>query len=138
MIRFPLRAYDALVEHALDSAPEECCGILTGSREGTTALVEAIHRTANVADAPRTTYDVDPVQQLAIMSEREERGETVLGFYHSHPMGPANPSPTDRERATWPNHTYVIVSLEGAHPFVGAWHLSADGFEPVVVAVESP
>ena len=136
MIAFPVAAYDDLVDHAIDRAPEECCGILTGSRDGSQAHVEAVHRTENVADEPRTTYEVDPVEQLEIMTACEDRGRDVVGFYHSHPAGPGGPSPTDRARATWVDHTHVIVSLDGVHPFVGAWFLTDEGFEPEVVAID--
>ncbi len=137
MITFPTASFDAVVDHAIDCAPGECCGILTGSRDGSQAHVEAVHRTANVADEPRTTYEVDPAQQLEIMTACEDRGRDVVGFYHSHPAGPGRPSPTDRARATWVDHTYVIVSLEAGHPFVGAWFLTDEGFEPEVVSLET-
>jgi len=37
-------------------------------------------------------------------------GQSVLGFYHSHPDHPARPSEYDREHA-WPYYSYVIVAI---------------------------
>lgn len=42
----------------------------------------------------------------------------VVGFY-SHPTGPTAPSETDRDRATWPNRSYVLCAVDG-YPFVGS------------------
>jgi proteasome lid subunit RPN8/RPN11 len=39
-----------------------------------------------------------------------ERDMDVLGFYHSHPNHPAEPSKYDREHA-WPYYSYVIASV---------------------------
>ena len=41
-----------------------------------------------------------------------ERDMDVLGFYHSHPDHPAQPSEYDREHA-WPGYSYVIASVSG-------------------------
>ena len=44
-----------------------------------------------------------------------ERGRELVGFYHSHPDHPAEPSAFDLEHA-WPNLSYVIVSVRTAAP----------------------
>lgn len=36
----------------------------------------------------------------------------IVGFYHSHPDHPAQPSPTDLEHAHWIGCSYVITSVE--------------------------
>ncbi|MFC6992549.1 desampylase [Haladaptatus sp. GCM10025707] len=115
-------------------APEEICGILEGGREGDTAQVQAAHPVENVAEQPRTRYTLDPEAQLDVMEEIEERGASVVGFYHSHPDGPTGPSATDEAQATWPGYSYVIVALAG-RPFVGSWKWTGDRFEQEVVSV---
>jgi proteasome lid subunit RPN8/RPN11 len=35
----------------------------------------------------------------------------IVGFYHSHPDHPAQPSPTDLEHAHWIGYSYVITSV---------------------------
>jgi proteasome lid subunit RPN8/RPN11 len=50
----------------------------------------------------------------------------LLGFYHSHPDHPAEPSGFDRDHA-WPNFSYVIVSVrDGRAEDVRSWRLRSD------------
>jgi proteasome lid subunit RPN8/RPN11 len=51
-------------------------------------------------------------------------GESLLGYYHSHPTAAAVPSRFDRDVA-WPFYTYVIVSLV-APVTLRAWRLTSD------------
>jgi proteasome lid subunit RPN8/RPN11 len=46
----------------------------------------------------------------AELAARKE-GRDVLGFYHSHPDHPAEPSDFDREHAL-PFYSYIIVSVD--------------------------
>ncbi len=120
MVEFTEQAYDDMLEHAHDGVPHEICGVLAGDRD--TGVVEDVVRVENVSDTPRTNYMMEPEKQLEAVDEvEEERGLDVVGFYHSHPEGPEHPSETDEARATWPDHTYVIVSLGPEEPWVGAW-----------------
>ncbi|ADD05108.1 metalloprotease JAMM1, desampylating [Natrialba magadii ATCC 43099] len=110
---------EEICDHARDGAPEEICGILGGSFDANRSRVESSYPTVNVADTPRTRYRIDPEEQLECFERLEAAGEEIVGFYHTHPNGPARPSETDVEAATWPDRSYVIVSLE---PFaVGSW-----------------
>lgn len=120
-------AYDAMVDHAIEGDPEEVCGVLGGTYGETTSTVRAVERAANAAPVPEYEYAIDPTEQYAIMNDLKERGLDVVGFYHSHPTGPAGPSATDAKHATWPGRSYVIVDVTGNHPFVGAWRWDADG-----------
>ena len=138
-------AYDRLVEHTRTGDPAEVCGVLGGpsasggdERDGGDRRVETALPVENVADERRTRYELDPAEQLRRIEEIEEDGGAVVGFYHSHPRGPAGPSETDRSLATWPDASYVIVSLAGDEPAVGSWRWTGDRFvrETVVVADE--
>jgi proteasome lid subunit RPN8/RPN11 len=136
--------YDAIVDHAREGAPAEVCGVL-GGEGGEHARADTVLRAENVAATPRTEYAIDPAEQFDLMEHIEDRGESVVGFYHSHPAGPPRPSETDAERATWPDYSYVIAVLDGRHPYVGAWRWREDGeteisyggrFEPEVLQVD--
>ncbi len=117
----PQAVYDSLLSHARQGAPEEVCGVL-GGRDST---IESAHRVPNVADLPTTRYELDPETQLRAIEQAECDGE-LLGFYHSHPEGPQEPSATDRAQATWANAYYVIVSLP--EESVTAWYWTGDRF----------
>lgn len=142
MIEFSTDAYEAIVEHAREGVPREVCGVLGGEyrrdEPGSDASAEpsrvhAPHRTENVAATPERTYELDPEEQLAVMEEIEADGRAVVGFYHSHPVGPPKPSAVDETRATWSGYSYVIV-LPGV-PFVGSWRWNGERFVPEVVGL---
>lgn len=156
MIEFPTAAYEAIVAHAREGVPEEVCGVLGGKRAAdrrtdgagneatgtdeagrpdSITRVRSVHRAANAARSPRRTYLIDPEEQLAVMEAIEESSQEVVGFYHSHPMGPAEPSPTDERRATWTGYSYVVCLPDP--PFVGSWRWGGEreGFAPEVVSL---
>lgn len=136
MLSLPRAAYDDILAHAAGS-DEEICGILAGERGDDGAdesRVEAVHRATNVADDPRTRYLIDPEEQLRLIEEIEDGGREVVGFYHSHPEGPALPSETDAERAAWPGYSYAIC-VPGERPYLGSWRWTGERFEREAVAL---
>lgn len=134
MIELTRRAHDALVDHALDAAPSEACGVLGGSFDREVSRVRRVEPAENAAPVPEYEYAIDPTEQLVLMERIEGAGDDVVGFYHSHPDGPPGPSQTDADGATWPDRSYVIIVL-GGHPFVGSWrwNRAAERFEQEVV-----
>jgi [CysO sulfur-carrier protein]-S-L-cysteine hydrolase len=114
-VRIPQGIYDELLAHAGEDAPNECCGLIGGS-DGAAVTV---YRAKN-AEASPLRYNLDPQDQFRIMSEMDERGEELVGIYHSHTKSPAYPSQTDINLATYPDAVYLIVSLaEGEEPLRG-------------------
>jgi proteasome lid subunit RPN8/RPN11 len=132
-MRLDVAVRDDLFAHAREGAPEEVCGVLGGRRapDGTD-VVTGLRRVPNVADTPGTRYELDPSVQMDAMEEIEEAGDEVVGFYHSHPRGPTEPSATDARLATWPDYLYCIVSLPDES--VGAWRWTGEAFERVPVS----
>lgn len=126
-------ARDDIITHARAGAPEEVVGVLVGER-GPPDRVTHIERATNVAATPETRYELDPTEQLSLLESVESSGSAVVGFYHSHPHGPAEPSATDAARATWDGYVYAIVSLAG-EPSLGAWRWTGEAFESLDVAV---
>jgi [CysO sulfur-carrier protein]-S-L-cysteine hydrolase len=107
-MRLPKDLADEIVAHAREDSPNECCGMLGGN--GDTAAT--VYRARN-AEASPLRYSLDAQDQFRIMKEMEERGEELIGIYHSHTGSPAYPSQTDVNLAEfWPDPVYVIVSLE--------------------------
>ncbi|MCT9095400.1 desampylase [Haloarchaeobius sp. HME9146] len=124
-----------LLAHARAVAPDEACGVLGGTEDPDgDRTVTSVHPVTNVADSPRTRYELDPTETVHVIDKLEESGHDVVGFYHSHPAGPAGPSSTDRAQATWKGKVYCIVSLAGETTekdaaTIGAWVWTGDEFE---------
>ena len=75
-------------------------------------------------------------------ADRRARAESleVLGFFHSHPDAPAQPSSFDLEHA-WDYYSYLIVSVaNGTVADTRAWRLRADrsGFDPEPIELTDP
>jgi len=110
--------YASLRQHGEETYPHECCGVLLGQfddngAESVTKTVSRIARCGNTsADSPHNRYQIDPRELIRIQREGRERGEDIVGFYHSHPDHPAQWSPTDLAEAHWFGCSYVITSVE--------------------------
>ncbi len=112
---------DALIMHARDEAPNECCGYLRAAD----GRVEEVFRSTNLRNS-RYGYELDPESLLAA-NDLDDEGYEV-GIYHSHPASPPMPSQTDINLASYPHWVYLIVSLErdrnGGEPEVRAWRMT--------------
>ncbi len=97
---------DEIVAHAHEDMPNECCGMVGGTRgEATT-----VYRAEN-AEASPLRYSIDAREQFRLMQTIEAAGEELVGIYHSHTKSPAYPSQTDVNLAGWPEAVYLIASL---------------------------
>lgn len=132
MIELTADVREELVAHAHEGAPMEVCGIVAGVTRDEDARVAAVERVPNVATSPETRYELDPERQMRAMHALEDAGHDVVGFYHSHPRGPARPSATDVAQAAWPGHRYVIVSL-GDSGDLGSWMWDGERFRSETV-----
>ena len=113
MLKLPQAAYDALRRHGEETYPHECCGVLLGQMDGQARVVSSTARCANTrTDSPENRYHIDPKELVRIQREGRERGEDIIGFYHSHPDHPALWSETDLREAHWFGCSYVITSVE--------------------------
>lgn len=114
MLKIPGKEYEALRRHGEETYPHECCGILLGRFEHDgSRLVTCIARCGNTrTDSPHNRYNIAPGELVRIQREGRERGEDIVGFYHSHPDHPARWSQTDFAEAHWIGCSYVITSVE--------------------------
>jgi proteasome lid subunit RPN8/RPN11 len=114
MLRLGQSDYDSLRQHGEETYPNECCGVLLGRFEDDgTRVVTSIARAGNTrTDSPRNRYNIDPKELVHIQRDARERGEDIVGFYHSHPDHPAQWSKTDLAEAHWFSCSYVITSVE--------------------------
>jgi proteasome lid subunit RPN8/RPN11 len=112
MLKIGEADYRELRRHGEEAYPLESCGVLMGRAEGDDRRVARVARCANArADSPRDRYGIDPREILTALREGRERGEEIVGFYHSHPDRPALWSATDLAEADWIGCSYVITSV---------------------------
>jgi proteasome lid subunit RPN8/RPN11 len=98
--------YQQIVQHAMATYPQECCGLLVG--QGKQTIV--VYPMENVSSSPHDRYTIDPAAMLAVMKSVRGQDLSIIGIYHSHPDHPAVPSERDRELA-WPEYSYLILSV---------------------------
>ncbi|HZR32498.1 MAG TPA: M67 family metallopeptidase [Terriglobales bacterium] len=113
MLKIDKSNYDALRAHGEETYPHECCGVLLGRAEGDERIVTSIVRAGNTrTDSPQNRYHIDPRELIRIQRQGRERGEDIVGFYHSHPDHPARWSATDLAEAHWLGCSYVITGVD--------------------------
>ena len=122
---------DEMVRHAVEDAPNECCGVLM-SRKGEPPY---LRRLAN-DDASPYSYSVRSEDLLDIFRRTDDGGEELIAIYHSHTHTEAYPSQTDVRMAFYPDSLYVIVSLKDReNPAVRAFRILEGKIEEVEVVV---
>ena len=98
-------------EHAIEAYPEECAGAMVGMNLDGMKIVVDVWRADNTHEEERSRrFLIEPLKIKEFEEKAADRDMDVLGFYHSHPDHPAEPSEYDREHA-WPVYSYVIASV---------------------------
>ena len=142
-LKMSMEVAQKIRQHGADTYPHECCGALLG-RDATApdvittaagaeppireilALFPLVNRRE---DSPRNRFSVTAEDVRDAEKAAREKKLDVLGWYHSHPDHPAQPSQYDREHA-WPWYSYVIVSVANGKPAeMTSWRLRDDRSE---------
>jgi len=128
---------EELLAHARSEVPNEACGILSGSAvEGRAAT----YHPARNADASPFLYTVHPDDLVRIVMGIDDVGEDLVAIFHSHTHTPAEPSPTDRRQAMYPEAIYLLATLMDptASPIqaIRAWRIRDGAATEVPVSIE--
>ncbi|HVL88871.1 MAG TPA: M67 family metallopeptidase [Actinomycetota bacterium] len=97
-----------MVAHAQAEYPSECCGVIGGDGDGPRKLF----RLRNVDPDPVMRYAADPKELKRATDDIYDADWEIVCIYHSHTHSPAFPSPTDVERALYPEAVYALVTLQ--------------------------
>ncbi|MGH2674537.1 MAG: M67 family metallopeptidase [Actinomycetota bacterium] len=134
MLEVSRSMFEEIVAHARAGLPNEACGVIAGE-DGRPVRVYPMKN----AEASPVVYRFDEREQLEVFTDIEDRGWTLLGFFHSHTHTEAYPSPTDRAHAHWtdpltgddvpayPGTRYLILSLAGPEPVLRAFAFESGG-----------
>ena len=123
-VEITTHALAAMRAHAAAALPHEACGLLLGE----SGRITDARAAANVHPSPHTHFEIDP--QALIDAHRAARagGPQVLGYYHSHPHGPAVPSATDRAEAAGDGRVWAIIAADDPQADVRFWRDGEQGF----------
>lgn len=123
----PASVLSELCNHALDVAPEECCGLVAGSAADRfqhvyriTNVMTKMHLGDPVAfprDAHHAFYMAE-VEYFAAQKDAEAKGLEVTAVYHSHVEAGAYLSAEDRAYAEhplfpFPGAAQIVISILG-------------------------
>jgi len=119
MLKIKRPIFNAMIQHLQSAYPLEACGFLSGKEN----IAERLHPIDNILQSP-VAYEMDPTQQITAMIDIENRGESMLVIFHSHPQGPPIPSETDIRQAFYTEPIYMIISLENRQqPIANAYQI---------------
>jgi proteasome lid subunit RPN8/RPN11 len=122
-LAIPRAVFDALAAHALETFPEECCGVVVDRRGSVEAVrVTNVQNEKHGADPERfprtatTAYTMGP-EAAPVLIDHERGRLRIVAFYHSHPQHDSYFSAEDRKQATvWDEPSYpdagqIVVSV---------------------------
>ena len=121
---------EAVREAAASAAPEEACGLLLGVN----GVVNDARRCGNMASDPRRFFELDPVALIAAHRAARRGAAQIIGYFHSHPTGVAEPSAEDQRQASGDGKVWAITAQaevrfwrDGPQGFVALSYALADG-----------
>jgi proteasome lid subunit RPN8/RPN11 len=118
-MNIPQNIIDALIAQAQKDAPEESCGYLLGTADGT---VTENYWMENI-DHSSEHFSFAPKDQFAALRYSRDKGLKILANWHSHPASPSRPSQEDLRLANDPSIRYAILSLLDGKPTLNSFKI---------------
>ena len=104
-VRIAAPLLDLILADVAKTPAVERCGLLFGDSK----RIHTAQPAANVASDPARFFEIDPVILFAAMRAERRGGPRLIGHYHSHPGGSAEPSARDLA-ALEPGKLWLIVA----------------------------
>ena len=121
MIRIESEAWAAMVAHARETYPNECCGAMLGVIDGDKTVRTSMRLENAYAGAQATRYELRPEDLLAADKAAREHSMDLIGIYHSHPDCDAYFSRTDLQNSC-PWYSFVVLSIQkGEFHHANSW-----------------
>jgi proteasome lid subunit RPN8/RPN11 len=107
--------------------PRECCGLMEGVPEGDAVRAIALHTARNLATRA-DRFEIDPADHFAALRTARANGNEIVGCYHSHPNGHAEPSQRDAEFANDNGFVWLIAALSSHQHTISAYVVAGHSF----------
>jgi proteasome lid subunit RPN8/RPN11 len=112
MIRVEPEPWAAMLAHARQAYPDECCGAMLGAvDEGIKVVREALPFENAFEGARASRYQLRSEDLIEAADAAHRRGMRLIGFYHSHPDCDADFSETDLKNSC-PWYSFVVLSIQ--------------------------
>jgi proteasome lid subunit RPN8/RPN11 len=109
---------------ALAAFPRECCGLIEGIAEADALRATTIHPARNLSCEDHR-FEIDPADHVAAQRAARANGHAIIGCYHSHPNGSAQPSARDKAGALEEDFVWLVCGVDQA----AATHIAAFLYE---------
>jgi len=110
-----------ILQESRAAMPGECCGLVEGLRvegiSGEEWHIAALHPARNLAPES-DRFEIAPEDHFKAFKAARANHHSLIGCYHSHPNGRAEPSPADRKGAGEENFLWLIAAGERLEAFV--------------------
>ena len=115
---------DEVLAHARRDHPDECCGVMAGTVQGSDVHVSRTIPMTNAERSP-TWFSFDPLEWLRVSrAVEDDDDQEVVVVYHSHTMTEAKPSRTDLTyAANLGDVIWLLASTRSDEEEVLAWRV---------------
>jgi len=128
-VRVAVAVAGTIADDAARRAPAEACGFLAGDGGG---LIVGAVPTPNMSPH-RGGFLIDPADHHEALLDIEGRGQLIVGVYHSHPAGPADPSETDLAAPLDSEWVSMVASPDGPRWVVRAFAIRDGQSNPLTI-----
>ncbi len=105
----PDTLHEQLIAEARAAFPIECCGLIEGTPTPEGWRATALHGSKNLAADPAQAFLIDPQVHFDLLRRLRGTDHAIIGCYHSHPGGRAEPSERDRDEAIDDGFVWLIA-----------------------------
>ncbi len=126
------QALTRIEQAAIDARPREACGFLLGPA----GIIDEALETGNRAQG-LDRFELDAQVHLRLQRDLRDSGRSIIGIFHSHPRGKAEPSAIDIAQALYPGWIWLISAFdkEGTVITRAYLHEKSGGFRPLSLDV---
>ncbi len=117
--------------------PREACGVLVGAQTDRGWHVADIEPSPNVAPVGQPDrFEIDPALLLRVQKKLRGSGQSMIGVYHSHPNGLAEPSAIDLAQAWQTGMIWLISAVKPDTVETRGFLRNENGFVPVPLSID--